>query len=138
MFRTVRNATGIACIRYAFMPMQRRQLDEDRLGHPKVWDPDSGVHRVLQIFERDENGTISPELSYISIVGFTGALLGSLYGGLVESRFKNQSYIESNEATVYYSKKAANRELIDNMTLSFGKGAAKFGIRYAIFGFTFA
>lgn len=70
--------------------------------------------------------------------GFTGGFLGALYGGLLHSRLMNLRFRESNEATVFYSQFAAERKLLDSMTLSFGKGAARFGLRYAIFCFSFS
>lgn len=85
-----------------------------------------------------ENGTISPEASFINMFGLCGGVIGAIYGGLLHSRLQNVRFRESNEATLYYSKKAAHRELVDAMTISFGKGAARFGIKYAIFFTSFA
>lgn len=53
MLGALRRGAGIACIRLAFMPMERKKLDEDRLSNPLVRDPDSGVDRVLKIFDRE-------------------------------------------------------------------------------------
>lgn len=80
-----------------------------------------------------ENGTISGEASFITIFGFTGGLVGALYGGLVQSKYAIMNFRESNEAVLYYSNKAASRELLDATTIGFGKGVAKWGVRYAIF-----
>lgn len=85
-----------------------------------------------------EFGTISPEASYIGIFGFTGGFIGAMYGGLMQSRFAELRFRESNEATVFDSKVAAQRKLLDSMTLSFGKGAVRYGIRYALFFSSFS
>lgn len=68
----------------------------------------------------------------------TGGVLGAIYGGLLHSRMMNQRFRESNEATVFDSKLAAERKLLDSMTLSFGRGAARYGLRYAVFCFSFS
>lgn len=53
MLRALRGAAGIAGIRLAFIPMQRKQLDVNRIEEPLVRDPDSGVDRVLAILDRE-------------------------------------------------------------------------------------
>lgn len=68
---------------------------------------------------------------------FTGGFIGGLYGGLLNSRIVNLRFRESNEATLYYSQKAAQRELLDKTTIGFAQGVVKWGIRYAIFCFSF-
>lgn len=47
-------ATGIASLggRMAFMSVDRRDLDRDRLNEPIQRDPDSGIDRVRMIFDR--------------------------------------------------------------------------------------
>lgn len=85
-----------------------------------------------------ENGTISGEASFITIFGFTGGMVGALYGGLVQSKYANMSFRESNQAVAFYSNKAASRDLLDATTIGFGKGAVKWGVRYAIFCTSFA
>lgn len=49
----LRRGAGIACFRLAFMPMERRQLDVDKLSNPSVRDPNSSIDRVLKIFDRE-------------------------------------------------------------------------------------
>lgn len=54
MWSALRGGVGIACVRLAsFVPMHRKQLDEDRISSPLERDPDSGVDRVLSIFDRE-------------------------------------------------------------------------------------
>lgn len=48
-----RRGLGIAAIRLAFIPMERKQLDKDQLHEPLTRDPNSGVDRVLKIFDRE-------------------------------------------------------------------------------------
>lgn len=79
---------------------------------------------------------MSPEASYISMFSFAGGFIGALYGGLLESRIANLNYRESNEAVVYYSQKAAQRDLLDKTTIGFGKGVARWGSRYFVFCFS--
>lgn len=64
---------------------------------------------------------------------FTGAFLGALHGGIYYARLTEVRYRESNEATVYETQRLAYRSMGDTMTLSFGRGVVRYGIRYAIF-----
>ncbi|XP_055303828.1 RPII140-upstream gene protein-like isoform X2 [Sitodiplosis mosellana] len=128
---------GFACFRLAYTPVAYKKLDEDRISNPVERNSNSGVDRVMKIFDRDENGTISPEASFVSISTFTGGFIGAIYGGLLTSRIANLSFRESNEATVYYSQKAAARELLDKTTIGFAKGVVTWGARYSFFCFSF-
>lgn len=93
---------------------------------------------LFYLFSFDsENGTISPEAAFINMFTFTGGFIGALYGGLLNSRIVNLNFRESNEATLYYSQKAAKRELLDKTTIGFAQGVLKWGVRYAIFCFSF-
>lgn len=82
-----------------------------------------------------EYGTISPEASFVNMFGFVGAMLGGINGGLLYSRLSNLTFRESNEATVFESRGVAQRKMQDTMTLSFARGAVRFGVRYGIFCF---
>lgn len=53
MLGALRRGAGIASIRLALMPMERKKIDEDRLSNPLIRDPDSGVDRILKIFDRE-------------------------------------------------------------------------------------
>lgn len=44
---------GIACIRLAIVPIQKKKLDENRLEHPIIRDASSSIDRVLKIFDRE-------------------------------------------------------------------------------------
>lgn len=44
--------TGIGATRFAFMPLPGKSLDRDTLNNPHIRDPESGVDRVLMIFDR--------------------------------------------------------------------------------------
>lgn len=48
-----RRSAGVACCRLAFVPMERRQLDLDKISNPIVRDPNSSIDRVLKIFDRE-------------------------------------------------------------------------------------
>lgn len=91
-----------------------------------------------ELHSHSEFGTISPEAAFINLFAFSGAFTGAFYGGLLKSRMENMNFRESNEATLYDSQKAAHRALLDKTTLGFAKGAVRYGIRYAIFCFSFA
>lgn len=47
-------ATGVASIgaRMAFLGVERRDLDHDRIHHPIIRDANKGVDRVRMIFDR--------------------------------------------------------------------------------------
>lgn len=53
MWSTLRRGAGIACFRLAYTPIQNRKLDVDAISSPTKRDPDSGVDRVLKIFDRE-------------------------------------------------------------------------------------
>lgn len=67
--------------------------------------------------------------------GFVGAMIGGINGGLLYSRLSNLTFRETNDATVFESRGVAHRKMLDTMTLSFARGAVRFGIRYGIFCF---
>lgn len=84
------------------------------------------------------DGSISPEASFIAVFTFSGAYLGSMYGGIVQSKLAHVAHRESSEAVLYESKRLAHRELVDKTTLGFARGAVKWGVRFAIFSGSFA
>lgn len=53
MFGALRRLGGLACFRLAYVPVSHKKLDEDRLINPIDRDPNSGVDRVLKIFDRE-------------------------------------------------------------------------------------
>lgn len=53
MYSALRRGVGIGCIRLAIIPMERRQLDEDKISHPRIRDPSVGIDRVYMIFDRE-------------------------------------------------------------------------------------
>lgn len=54
MFRTyLCRGVGLACLRLAATPVQYKRFDEDRLNNPTERDPNSGIDRVLKIFDRE-------------------------------------------------------------------------------------
>lgn len=67
-----------------------------------------------------------------------GAMIGGMNGGLLYSRMSNLTFRECNDATVFESRGVAQRKMLDTMTLSFGRGVVRFGIRYGIFCFGFS
>lgn len=53
MWSALRRGAGIACIRLAYAPIQNRKLDQDLISNPIIRDSDSGIDRVLKIFDRE-------------------------------------------------------------------------------------
>lgn len=53
MFGAFSRGAGIACIRLAIVPIQKKKLDENRLEHPIIRDASSSIGRVLKIFDRE-------------------------------------------------------------------------------------
>lgn len=97
--------------------------------------PDSNTNFFVLFFSA--NGTISPELAFMNVAAFCGGLVGAIHNGLRNSHFANISFRESNEITLFQSQREAGRKMLDTMTLSFGRGAARGGIRYGLFCFSF-
>lgn len=53
MFGVLRRLGGLACFRLAYTPVSNKKLDENRISNPIERDLDSGVDRVLKIFDRE-------------------------------------------------------------------------------------
>lgn len=64
--------------------------------------------------------------------------LGGIYGGLLEAKFANINFRESNEATLFETRLVAQKKLQEQTTLGFGKGAFRWGRRCGIFCWSFA
>lgn len=54
MFGALRRGLGgLACFRLAYVPVSHKKLDEDKILNKIERDPNSGVDRVLKIFDRE-------------------------------------------------------------------------------------
>ncbi|XP_055526178.1 RPII140-upstream gene protein [Wyeomyia smithii] len=115
--------------------------DPDRVDHESVQqmfadapgDQQTGMERLHQMFTLDEFGRISSEVNAIYQAGFLGFLVGACYGGFIQSRVSYMNFMERNQATAFQSSFEAKRKLQDQVTVSFAKGAFKWGWRLALF-----
>ncbi|XP_058062256.1 RPII140-upstream gene protein [Anopheles bellator] len=96
-------------------------------------DKQTGMERLRMMFSIDEFGRVSTELNSIYQAGFIGFLFGACYGGFVDSRVAYMNFMERNQATAFESSFHAKKKLQDQVTVSFAKGAFKWGWRLALF-----
>lgn len=96
-------------------------------------DKQTGKDRLYLMFSIDEFGRISSEVNAIYQAGFLGFLVGACYGGFVSSRVAYVNFMERNQATAFKSSFEAKRKLQDQVTVTFAKGAFKWGWRLALF-----
>uniref|UniRef100_A0A0K8TKI9 Complex I assembly factor TIMMDC1, mitochondrial n=1 Tax=Tabanus bromius TaxID=304241 RepID=A0A0K8TKI9_TABBR len=94
---------------------------------------ETGQDRLKRMFQSDDLGTVSSELNSIYQAGYLGAFIGGLYGGILNSRIAYLNFMENNQATAFKSHLDAKRKLQDSVTMSFAKGAFKWGWRIGLF-----
>ncbi|KAF2885657.1 hypothetical protein ILUMI_20508 [Ignelater luminosus] len=98
---------------------------------------ETGWERLQQMFKKDDFGRISPELHTVLQVGTMSMFIGAIYGGTIHSRESYLDFIKNNQATAFKSHLDAKKKLQDQVTLSFAKGAFKWGWRLTYFCTTY-
>lgn len=139
--RIVKFATpGVAVVSAAgFLPFTTNEHDKvdhdtmQRMYADAPGDRQTGKERLYLMFSVDEFGRVSNEINSIYQAGFLGFLVGACYGGFVNSRVAYMNFMERNQATAFKSSFEAKRKLQDQVTLTFAKGAFKWGWRLALF-----
>uniref|UniRef100_A0A8D8J6R7 Complex I assembly factor TIMMDC1, mitochondrial n=1 Tax=Culex pipiens TaxID=7175 RepID=A0A8D8J6R7_CULPI len=138
--RIVKFATpGVAIVSaglFPFAPNEHDQVDHESM--QKMYadapgDRQTGKERLYLMFSVDEFGRVSNEINSIYQAGFLGFLVGACYGGFISSRVAYMNFMERNQATAFKSSFEAKRKLQDQVTLTFAKGAFKWGWRLALF-----
>uniref|UniRef100_A0A1B6KWM2 Complex I assembly factor TIMMDC1, mitochondrial n=1 Tax=Graphocephala atropunctata TaxID=36148 RepID=A0A1B6KWM2_9HEMI len=104
---------------------------------PKESDNDlvdeNGWDRLCAVFQRDEFGNHSKELT-ASIQGTCMAcFIGLIYGGVNHSRTAFTDFIERNQATIFENHIDAKRKLQNHVTIHFAKGAFRWAWRMSLF-----
>ncbi|XP_055905640.1 RPII140-upstream gene protein [Eupeodes corollae] len=94
---------------------------------------ETGLDRIKEMFKVDEFGSISPELNAVYQAGFVGFLFGGIYGGFINSRTAYEDFMNNNQASAFKSHLDAKRKLQNEFTVSFAKGAFKWGWRVSLF-----
>ncbi|KAK5644505.1 hypothetical protein RI129_005805 [Pyrocoelia pectoralis] len=102
-----------------------------------VVENETGWERLNYLFRKDEFGRLTPELQSMISVSCTSCLIGMLYGGMTHTRETYIDFIKNNQATTFTSHLEAKKKLQDRMTLSFAKGAFKWGWRLTFFSTTY-
>ncbi|XP_065089863.1 RPII140-upstream gene protein [Ochlerotatus camptorhynchus] len=141
MFRQiVKFATpGTAVLSAGLFPFNTNE--NDRIEHAPMQkmladapgDQQTGKERLYLMFSIDEFGRVSSEVNSIYQAGFLGFLVGACYGGFINSRVAYMNFMERNQATAFKSSFEAKRQLQDQVTINFAKGAFKWGWRLALF-----
>ncbi|XP_018579112.1 RPII140-upstream gene protein [Anoplophora glabripennis] len=128
-------------IKYAFLPISS-WLDGDQLenrtpteqeANKSLTEKETGWDRLKKMFEVDEFGNVSREVNSILQVGVFSLFIGGVYGGVINSRSAYLEFMQNNEATSFKSHLDAKQKLQDKVTISFGKGAFKWGWRLTLF-----
>ncbi|XP_045473399.1 RPII140-upstream gene protein [Harmonia axyridis] len=96
-----------------------------------------GWQRLQKMFEIDEFGDMSNELTVVSQTAMVSGFAGLIYGGVMNSRTAYTDFMRHNTATSFSSHFEAKRKLQDAVTKSFGKGAWKWGWRVSLFTTSF-
>lgn len=94
---------------------------------------ETGLDRLKEMFKINEYGEISSELNSIYQAGFCGFLFGAIYGGFINSRTSYEDFMNNNQASAFKSHLDAKRKLQNEFTLSFARGAFKWGWRVSLF-----
>ncbi|XP_063218014.1 RPII140-upstream gene protein [Bacillus rossius redtenbacheri] len=119
IFEDVDNVSGIS--------KTAKSVLEDDNNKPTGWD------RLYQMFSVDEFGTHSPELHVVYQAGFYGAFIGACIGGFLGSKAAYLNFMDTNQATAFKSHLDAKKKLQDQVTISFARGAFKWGWRLGLF-----
>lgn len=141
MFRRILtfSTPGVAVVSAGLFPFATNEHDKvDHDSMQKMYadapgDRQTGKERLYLMFSVDEFGRVSNEINSIYQAGFLGFLVGACYGGFVHSRVSYMNFMERNQATAFKSSFEAKRKLQDQVTLTFAKGAFKWGWRLALF-----
>uniref|UniRef100_A0A1Q3FI42 Complex I assembly factor TIMMDC1, mitochondrial n=1 Tax=Culex tarsalis TaxID=7177 RepID=A0A1Q3FI42_CULTA len=138
--RIVKFATpGVAVLSAGLLPFTPNEHDKvDHESMQKMYadapgDRQTGKERLYLMFSVDEFGRVSNEINSIYQAGFLGFLVGACYGGFINSRVAYMNFMERNQATAFKSSFEAKRKLQDQVTLTFARGAFKWGWRLALF-----
>ncbi|CAH1170376.1 unnamed protein product [Phaedon cochleariae] len=133
------NNVGKTGIKYSFIPFaslfgvdKLENLTETELKADKTVE-ESGSDRLKRMFSVDEFGSISKEVSSILQVAAMSTFIGGMYGGIINSRTAYLEFMKNNEATKFTTHLEAKQKLQDKVTISFGKGAFKWGWRLTLF-----
>ncbi|XP_059612476.1 RPII140-upstream gene protein [Phlebotomus argentipes] len=100
-------------------------------------EDDTGMDRLRTMFSLDADEYISPELQSIKQAGLTGLFIGVLYGGFIRSRKAYLDFMERNDATSFTSHWDAKKQLQNEVTTNFAKGAWRWGWRLGLFSTTY-
>ncbi|KAJ8964855.1 hypothetical protein NQ314_004573 [Rhamnusium bicolor] len=83
------------------------QLDKvtetEKTADMSVMQNETGWDRVRRIFRVDEFGNISHEANSVLQVAAMSTFIGSIYGGVINSRVAYMEFMRNNEATAFKS-----------------------------------
>ncbi|GAB0096503.1 RPII140-upstream gene protein [Sergentomyia squamirostris] len=96
-------------------------------------EEETGRDRLKKMFTIGTEEGISPELVNIQHSGFLGIFIGCCYGGFLSSRKAYVDFMENNQATAFSNHLDAKKKLQHSITMSFGKGAWRWGWRLGLF-----
>uniref|UniRef100_A0A1B0GMI0 Complex I assembly factor TIMMDC1, mitochondrial n=1 Tax=Phlebotomus papatasi TaxID=29031 RepID=A0A1B0GMI0_PHLPP len=100
-------------------------------------DDETGMDRLKKMFTMNSEDGVSSELTSIQQAGFMGIFVGACYGGFLHSRKAYLDFMERNLATSFSSHLDAKKKLQHAVTMSFAKGAFRWGWRLGLFTSTY-
>ncbi|XP_055677058.1 RPII140-upstream gene protein [Lutzomyia longipalpis] len=128
----------------AFLPMIFEKHDDVSKDIKTARDYDSrlvseetGKERLKKMFTINSEDGVSPELTSMNQAGLIGMFVGACYGGFLHSRKAYVDFMERNLATSFASHLDAKKKLQHAVTMSFGKGAFRWGWRLGLFTYTY-
>lgn len=96
-----------------------------------------GIDRIKGMFDV-KNGHITKELQSI-ITSTVSALIGGfLFGGITRSAHIPEAFIAENQASQFFNRRDAQRQMQYKFAMAFLKGGANVGIKLGLFCFIFS
>lgn len=89
------------------------------------------------VFQYSEYKEPSREVVQILQGTVTGATVGMIYGGFMNSRYSAENFKKANNATLFENANDARRKLQTKVVMDYGKGGLPFGLKLGTFCFLF-
>ncbi|XP_044754256.1 RPII140-upstream gene protein [Coccinella septempunctata] len=139
MFKYLKNINFHGMMFGAFFPFSStNDFDKVDIGLDTLKENSSdGWTRLRKMFQIDEFGEVSDEVTIIGQTAMISSFVGLVYGGVMNSSTAYTDFLRQNTASTFTSHFEAKRKLQDAVTKSFAKGAWKWGWRICFFSTSF-
>uniref|UniRef100_A0A1B6G9V1 Complex I assembly factor TIMMDC1, mitochondrial n=1 Tax=Cuerna arida TaxID=1464854 RepID=A0A1B6G9V1_9HEMI len=96
-------------------------------------DDGNGWDRLRAVFQKDEFGNYSKEMTATIQSTCIACFLGLIYGGINSSRAAFLDFMERNQATIFENHIDAKRRLQNHVTVHFAKGGFSWACKLSLF-----